>query len=144
MLPGLSIVLLEGGGLGVIPNAVSWADIDTLGFNFNAPQIISGIGEPILLRCEISALNETNLYSGSLTASADGDETAITVASGATGDFWVAPDASVFFTAGGRGPPGDRAFSYTATATIKYRLAGSSSFTETLDSFTFAQELIIE
>ena len=139
MLPGFSIALIDGGGLGVVPDAVDWANIVDPGNSYNSAQIISGIGEPILLRAEVRALTQTGLVSGELIASVNGDTTEIAVSNGSSGDFWVTPDASVFFSATGRGSLSQKEFSYTATATIKYRLAGSSSFTETLDTFTFAR-----
>lgn len=135
MLPGMCSAMIAASAGGVVPNAANWDNISGVYSASNAAVVISGISEPIQLRAEISATTVTDA-SGTLYATVGGVGAGdAAIVDGSMVDFWVSPGASVYFstTAIGLG-----AWEVSGTVTVKYKSAGSSTFDQTLDTFTIA------
>lgn len=128
MIPGMALTLRGGGS--VIPIA-NWSDIDGTGVGYGGTaSFVTGIDEPIILRAEISGVTSVRGASGSMFESGGGDSCPIV--DGAAMEFTVNPNDYLTFSVNGSGSAN---WYYSATATIKYRPAGSSSFSQTLDAF---------
>lgn len=134
-MPGLVSPLSGVRAGGVVPAATSWDDIDGGYSASNAAKTISGIGETIMLRAEISSVSASGSAAANLYGSVNGALLgSIGIVNSASLDLTTPPDSSVFFTASGSGSsPG---WTITCTVTVKYKSAGSSTFDQTLDTFT--------
>jgi len=136
MIPGFNpLMLLTGLSAGVVPGAVVWDDlIETdVGYGSNNAETII-VGEPILLRVELSSVVEIGDLSGSaLIVVVDGVNVASEgIADSVAMDFTVSNGVSVYYSGQSYGTV---SWGVTATATIKYKSAGSPTFDQTLDTF---------
>lgn len=129
-IPGLTTAIAGITKSGaVVPSPVNWGDITGSAYSGggNSAQAITGISESIVLRIEISSFSGSGAHA--LFANSD----YLSVYDGSLMDLVIAPLNSISFfawDASGSGSPA----SYTVT--VKYKSAGSSTFDQTLDTFT--------
>lgn len=136
MLVGLALPVLGAQAGGVVPAAVNWNDITAVSSGSTNTQTISGIGETITLRAEITSTSIGGIASGAFFVSGTTPfvSDSVPLANGNL-DFQVANLSDVTFSVTGEG---EASWSIDCTVTIKYKSAGSSTFDQTLDSFTVA------
>lgn len=135
MLPGFTSPLAAARVGGVVPTAVAWDDIDGGYSASNSAKTITGIGETIALRALISGVTASGGASANLYGSVGGSLAGSTgIVDAASIDLTTPPESAVSFSAAGSGSsPG---WTITCTVTVKYKSAGSSTFDQTLDTFT--------
>jgi hypothetical protein len=132
MLPGFACALLMGGAVGgVVPDAVNWT-----GVGQNATQIISGISAPIQLRIVVTSVvlfqAGAAIYA-MLDGAPAGSETLVDSVD-AQFDITVADGQALYFFVGAGGYG---AWYVSGSVAVKYKSAGSPTFDQTLDTFTF-------
>lgn len=133
MIPGLSTLPMMNAGAGVIPDAISFGDINGEFSGSTGGQGVTGLWSSIQIRAEISSVT-LRRGSASLYASVNGDIVGdVGIANSATLDITVPPGSMLEY--GADATPSSAIGSAAATVTLKYKSEGSSTFDQTWDSF---------
>ncbi len=141
MIPSPALAVMGTSAADVVPDAMNWGNISSsAGYGDNSPALtVSGITEAINFEVSISGFSRdnSNTFGYLFAIDHNGDtlgESTIT-GNGVVYEFTVTNGETVYFSGNGENYVVG-SWSWSATVTIKYKSAGSSTYDQTLDTFT--------